>query len=178
MFNPIETGNFWLNPTPDVPGSLGWGANHERMVTWARFYHRESKRGVYFFNTHFEHESEEARRNSAALLRERLRAVPDSEPLVVTGDFNAPAEQSVPWQTLTAHGLRDAWLVAAERAGPADTRSGFKPPDPKNHRDCRIDWILVRGPVHVDRCETVTYHEDGRLPSDHFPVLARMRLTD
>jgi len=177
LFNAIETGNFWLNPTPDVPGSIGWGANHERMVTWGRFYHLESKREFHFFNTHFEHECEEARRNSAALLLDRLKAVPESGAVVVTGDFNAVAEGSVPWQALTAGGLRDAWLAAAERVGPAVTRSDFKPLQSENPPDHRIDWILVRGPVQVDRCETVTYNEEGRMPSDHFPVLARLRLT-
>ena len=42
----------------------------------------------------------------------------------------------------------------------------------------RIDWILVRGAAGVDQCETVDAHENGRYPSDHLPVVARIRLPD
>ena len=49
--SPIESGNFWLSPTPDVPSTaeprLG------RIVTWARFHHRATGRQFYAFNTHF-----------------------------------------------------------------------------------------------------------------------------
>jgi endonuclease/exonuclease/phosphatase family metal-dependent hydrolase len=43
--------------------------------------------------------------------------------------------------------------------------------------DRRIDWILTRGPVAVERCETVTFNQDGRYPSDHFPVVADLKLS-
>ena len=49
--SPIESGNFWLSPTPDLPSTaeprLG------RIVTWARFHHRGTGRQFYVFNTHF-----------------------------------------------------------------------------------------------------------------------------
>jgi hypothetical protein len=36
----------------------------------------------------------------------------------------------------------------------------------------RIDWILFSGPFTVLQHETITYNEDGRCPSEHFPVIA------
>ncbi|NQY67511.1 MAG: endonuclease, partial [Flavobacteriales bacterium] len=33
----LATGNFWLSGTPDVPGSMGDGATHARICSWARF---------------------------------------------------------------------------------------------------------------------------------------------
>jgi endonuclease/exonuclease/phosphatase family metal-dependent hydrolase len=41
----------------------------------------------------------------------------------------------------------------------------------------RIDWILTRGDVTVERAETSTFSRDGQFPSDHFPVTARLRLS-
>ena len=40
----------------------------------------------------------------------------------------------------------------------------------------RIDWILGRGPWTADRIEIVTFSRDGKFPSDHFPVIAKLRL--
>ena len=40
----------------------------------------------------------------------------------------------------------------------------------------RIDWILSRGAVTADRIEIVTFSRDGKFPSDHFPVIAKLRL--
>ena len=94
--------------------------------------------------------------------------------MVVTGDFNAAAEQSLTWRTLTAKGLTDAWVVAETRKGPSFTLSAFGPPVDWNVG--RIDWILVGGPVMVDSIETVLHNDAGRYPSDHYPVAARLLL--
>ena len=40
----------------------------------------------------------------------------------------------------------------------------------------RIDWILVRGPVEVLAVETVLHAVGGRYPSDHYPVVATLRV--
>jgi endonuclease/exonuclease/phosphatase family metal-dependent hydrolase len=40
----------------------------------------------------------------------------------------------------------------------------------------RIDWILVRGPVEVATAETVLHAVEGRYPSDHYPVVATLRV--
>ena len=47
----IESGTFWLSPTPDTPSATE--PRRERIVTWARFHHRGTGRQFYAFNTHF-----------------------------------------------------------------------------------------------------------------------------
>ena len=42
----------------------------------------------------------------------------------------------------------------------------------------RIDWILVGGPVEVRSVETVVHHAEGRYPSDHYPVMARVEIRE
>jgi endonuclease/exonuclease/phosphatase family metal-dependent hydrolase len=172
VLNPLETGNLWLCKTPNVPGSSSWNSACNRMVTWGKFYRHADGRMVYFFNTHFDHRSEEARRGAAGVLAEQVNRIAGDEQVIVTGDFNARAEASVPWQTVVDAGFRDAWLEADAQEGPSVTWSGFKAP--KEETDRRIDWILTRGALDVRQCETVAFNRDGRYPSDHFPVFAEI----
>ena len=175
ILNPLETGNLWLCETPDVPGSSSWNSACNRMVTWGKFYRHDDRKMVYFFNTHFDHRSEEARRGAAHVLSEQIERIAGDGPVIVTGDFNAAAESSVPWKTITEAGFTDTWLSAANHAGPSVTWSGFKAPE--DRADRRIDWILTRGSLSARRCETVTFNRDGRYPSDHFPVFAEITFT-
>lgn len=165
----IESGNFWLSETPEVAGSQDWGANLPRMVTWALFEIRSSGKRFYFYNTHFHHtrDANLARVNSARLIAARIAKLPPEAPVILTGDFNAGAPESDPYKVLTVS-LKDARLTAARKIGPEGTWSGFK----GERTDRRIDWILYRGPFTALEAETITYNEDGRYPSDHYPVSA------
>ncbi len=171
---PLHVGHFWLSPAPDEPGSRGWDAALERMVTWAEFFHIDTGRRFYCFNTHFDHRGEVARNESAALLARKVEEIAGSMPAVITGDFNAAGGASDPWNTAIESGLQDAWVEASETIGPTQTFSGFRAPRGEDGR--RIDWILFRGPFSVERCETVLYNEDGRYPSDHYPIYAEMTI--
>ncbi len=176
VLNPLETGNLWLCETPNVPGSSSWNSACNRMVTWGKFYRHADQRLVYFFNTHFDHRSEEARRGAARVLAQQIERIADDAPVIVTGDFNARAAASVPWNTLKEAGFVDAWLAAKSQNGPPVTWSGFKPPE--SGVDRRIDWILTRGALDTLRCETLTANENGRYPSDHFPVFAELEFAE
>jgi len=174
LLNPVETDYFWLSETPGVPGSRSWDTACTRMATHVRFWHR--KTGLFFdvLNTHLDHESEAARVNGCALILSRANGPPKDAPVIVMGDFNADAENSAPWNACIEAGFADSWLAARQRVGPEITHGGFHAPNPG--QKSRIDWILVRGPIQVEQCETVVYHENGRYPSDHFPVLARITI--
>lgn len=164
----VESGDFWLSETPETPGSMSWGVSLPRMVTWGRFEDRRSGARFYLFNTHLPHRPQdaEARLRCAEVILSRLKPLPKDAPVIVTGDFNAPAGSEV-YKLLTQE-LTDAWAAAAERRGPEGTFHGFRgrPTGP------RIDWILFRGPWRVVTAETVTDHQEGHYPSDHFPVFA------
>jgi endonuclease/exonuclease/phosphatase family metal-dependent hydrolase len=173
-FSPIEVKNFWLSETPEIPGSRSWDTACPRMVTAARFFHNRTRQFFVFCNTHFDHRSEAARQGAAEVLRDYIGLLDEPMPVIVTGDFNSKAGDSVAWNTLVQGDVRDAWLTAEKTAGPAITFGGYEPPKPNIDR--RIDWILVRGPITVEHCETVTYEENGHYPSDHYPVAARLRV--
>ncbi|ACB76975.1 endonuclease/exonuclease/phosphatase family protein [Opitutus terrae] len=170
-FEPVAFDHFWLSDTPDVIGSMTWGNNYRRMVTWVRFRERASGREFYFWNTHFDHEVETARQKAAILIRDRLAQLDASVPLLLVGDFNCAAGNSPAYETLTREaGLTDTWTAATARVNEGfNTFHNYEPP---RHDGVRIDWILARTPSAVPRAEIVTYRENGQTPSDHFPVLA------
>ncbi|TDV47932.1 endonuclease/exonuclease/phosphatase family protein [Actinophytocola oryzae] len=171
---PSTHGDFWLSDTPDVPGSASWGNVTTRMVTWVRFTDRPTGREFAVVNTHLDNLSEHARVRGAELLRDRVAAFEPDLPVIVTGDFNAPAGRSAAYGTLTAAGLADTWTAAATHATPRyATFHGYGGPVPDGDR---IDWILTRGTAGVPAAGINTFAVDGQFPSDHFPVQALVSL--
>jgi endonuclease/exonuclease/phosphatase family metal-dependent hydrolase len=170
--SPIESGNFWLSPPPDLSVAPDIRSRGSRIVTWARFHHHATGRQLYVFNTHFSPRGGQGHLAAAEIIKTRLREVPAGVPVVVTGDFNAPAETSDLWRVLAADGLRDAWMAAPDRRGPPVTMGSFGPPPEGD--TTRIDWILVGPSIRVRSVETVLHNDHGRYPSDHYPVFARV----
>ena len=82
------SGTFWLSDTPSVV-SKHWGHHHYRVCTWAHLRDVATDRALYVFNTHFDHQSQRARANGAALIRQRIRDRATDDPVVLTGDMNA-----------------------------------------------------------------------------------------
>jgi endonuclease/exonuclease/phosphatase family metal-dependent hydrolase len=164
----LQSGNFWLSPTPDTPGSMAWNVTLPRMVTWGLFEMKGSGKKFYFYNTHFPHRREdaEARVECAKVIQQRIARLPKDTPLVLTGDFNTDVD-SAPYQVI-ADGLTDAWAAVATKSGPRGTFHGFKGKPGR----ARIDWILFRGFARAVQVETITENEGGLYPSDHFPVFA------
>jgi len=168
----VESGNFWLSGTPDKPGSMSWDTTLPRMVTWALFQWKATGQRFYYYNTHFPHRREDAaaRVHCARLIAERIASLPKDVPVILTGDFNSQAEGEA-YTTLTAS-LQDAWTAAAHRFGQTGTFNGFK----GTTGGPRIDWILYRGLKGSLQAHTLELNENGRYPSDHFPVFAVLEL--
>ena len=106
-----------------------------------------------------------------------MAALDTKLPLILTGDFNAVGGTNAAYKILTARGFfADTWMTARERQGEGlNTSNGFKA---IRRNGVRIDWILTRGGVVADSTEIVTFSRNGQFPSDHFPVVARMRFVE
>ena len=166
----IESGDFWLSDTPDVAGSITWGHPHPRMVTWALFEQRSDGRRFYLFNTHlpYRDEDEAARLKGAQAIARHLATLPDDVPVVLTGDFNTTPDSDA--HAVLAGILQDAWTTAPRVEGIDATFHGFT-----GRADRRIDWIFVRG-AQLESITSVTTRWNNRYPSDHFPLVATLRL--
>lgn len=173
-----EAGTFWFSDTPAVPGSKSWGNTITRICTWARFIDRDG-RGFWHFNVHLDHQSQPSRERSTVLLRDRIASrTVTTEPVIVTGDFNV-GETNPAVLTLTAAAagtpaFLDTFRVLHRDQREAGTFNGFKP---GNTRGDKIDYVLAQPGTEVLRAEILRDSRDGRYPSDHFPVVARVRLT-
>ena len=173
---PLEYDHYWLSDTPALPGSHTWGNSLPRMVTWVRFRDRGSGRELLFVNTHFDHQSQPSRERAAALIVDRLAGTRPDLPVILGGDFNVAAGANPVYSVLTgAGGFTDSWW-ALGRADTLGTFHGFKGVAAARGTG-RIDWILTRGPVTAVSSEIITDARNGQLPSDHFPVFARLQLT-
>jgi endonuclease/exonuclease/phosphatase family metal-dependent hydrolase len=171
----LDNGTFWLSPSPEVPGSKGWDAAIERIATWARFRDRRSGCAHLHLNTHFDHIGEQARQESARLIRQRVAALAGTLPIIVTGDLNADPH-SAPYRIFTrdtipgaSAPLRDAFDASSGgHYGPTSTWTAFKAIEPGR----RIDYVLVSTQVPVLTHAILPDSWDGRFPSDHLPVIA------
>jgi endonuclease/exonuclease/phosphatase family metal-dependent hydrolase len=171
-FDRLASGDFWLSQTPERP-SKGWDARCcNRIATWVRLRDRATGRAFVVLSVHFDHEGAVARRESAALVLRRLREIAAGDPVICVGDFNATPE-SEPIALMTRE-LRDARVVAASApAGPVGTFNGFRIDAPLTDR---IDYVFVGPGWRVQHYVAIDDKADGRYPSDHLPVAARLRL--
>jgi endonuclease/exonuclease/phosphatase family metal-dependent hydrolase len=170
-FRVEKSGNFWLSDTPDVAGSRTWGNLVPRMATWAQFRERDSGLQLFHLNTHLDHLVPTARRKGAQLIQQVL---PKDVPCVVTGDMNAiQAGRTYRILTGAKHaGLTDSRWASTTAVGRWNatfhrfTGRGFY----------RIDYILGRHVPEFSHYQVVRDRVDGKLPSDHFPVVTTMAL--
>ena len=172
-FEPLAFDHLWLSETPRQVGSKSWGNQVVRMVTWVKLRDRRSDARFIVLNTHFDHESEASRVRSARLVADLVGTFDRALPIIITGDFNTPAGTSESFRILTEDGVRDTWEAASERSPEVATFHGYRPPVEGGPR---IDWILTRGVAVVEEARIHTFARDGQLPSDHYPVSARLRL--
>ncbi len=172
-FELLEIHDFWLSETPEVVASKSWNSSLPRMVTWARFRDKATGKAFVFVNTHFDHMSEDARAQSAKLIRARLSVLKPEGPVLLVGDFNSAAMASAAYTTLTEGGfLTDLFRTAPERSGEdLNTFHGYRKP---GHDGVHIDWLLGRGGWQSKSAEVITFEVKGQHPSDHFPVMVKV----
>jgi endonuclease/exonuclease/phosphatase family metal-dependent hydrolase len=177
-FDRLDGNTFWLSTTPDVAGSKGWDAAYPRIVTWAKFKDKKTGKIFFCFNTHFDHVGEDARLESSRLLRTKMKAIAGVTPVVLIGDFNSN-DESTPYLMLTndqsPYRMKDAMLVSkTPHTGPTGTFS--RTFTLSGLGDDRIDYIFVRNNITVLKHAILSDSQDGRLPSDHLPVLAELQI--
>jgi endonuclease/exonuclease/phosphatase family metal-dependent hydrolase len=160
----------WLSPTPDKPG-IGWDAAFPRTATCAVMRERSSGAELHVFNVHLDHEGASAREHSAALLAGRVNALPADARVILLGDFNCDHCAAPTVNLVSSTRLRDAREISLTgHYGPSGSFTGFAGPQ---YTGPRIDHIFVHG-FTVQQHGILPDHHDGRLPSDHFPVLAEL----
>jgi len=160
----------WLSPTPSIVGSKGWDAAITRVATIASFLILETADTLHVVNTHFDHRGENARTNSAALIREWTLS-----PGVALGDFNFTDTSDGYARMVADAELRDA-VEGVEHEVDADSMSTFRSFDPDSDVFRRIDYQFVARSIEVLSYKVLSPIKNGRYPSDHLPVVTTLRL--
>lgn len=178
-FRVADSGTFWFSNSPWVPGSTHWGNRLPRICTWVRLVERDTERGLYVYNLHLDHRSHESRFKSAQLLARTVAQRDPKDPVVVMGDFNLGLD-SPGMLYLRRVGfyegpieLLDAWRLRHPDKPDGRTYHGFK----GGVEGVKIDHILVEPNTTVLDAQIDRFsNEDGRYPSDHYPVTATLKL--
>lgn len=173
-FEEEKSGNFWLSETPETPGSKGWDAACERVVTWVVLKEKSSGRKIFFINTHLDHVGQTARNEGVKLLLARTRELSGGLPVIITGDFNATPDSKVIKQITEGSEFIDSRTIASTVSGNAGTFHNFG----KIPIDSRsvIDYIFVDKQAEVESFTVLPDDLNGILVSDHSPVMAKVIL--
>lgn len=177
-FHVAASGTFWFSDTPDTPGTRTWGNRYNRVSSWARFIDRDG-RAFWHYNLHLDHESQPSREKSVELLLQRMNARPfTTEPVVVTGDFNVGEDNpalhylvGAPDAPAATRALIDTFRVMHPSVTEVGTFTAFTFGQTTGNK---IDYVLVQPGTQVLAADIVRTSQDGRYPSDHFPVTARI----
>jgi len=195
-FTAIDDGVFWLSDTPSVPYSVSWPNDWgPRACSWVLLRDNAAGERLVFASTHLDTNAG-AWLPSARVLCAELDRVAGDMPVVLAGDFNCAAGSDAHAYLVRGGGFRDAWLEAGHADAGALTFNGFVPitslpDDPRalqRWRDAstpsgmfagardnyRIDWIMLRGAVTSREAQIDVHARGGLLPSDHYPVVARL----
>ncbi|WP_040409776.1 endonuclease/exonuclease/phosphatase family protein [Asticcacaulis sp. AC402] len=171
-FDKVQATTQWCSRTPDTP-SKDYDANLPRTITRVILRERLTGRLLDIRNTHFDHVGAVAREECAR----QIEATPSysGATIVVLGDFNTGPD-SAPYRLLNDDeglNLKDARIGAAVDFGPPGTFNGF---DIASTQGEAIDHIFVARGVTVTRYGVLTDSFAGKVISDHFPVVADLRL--
>ena len=176
LFEQIDAGHFWLSDEPGQIASVGWDAALTRMATWVKLRTRGPEPITFIFaNTHFDHRGQTARRESARVIQKQLEKIAGGLPIILTGDFNAPADSQVdgPYQVLT---VEHQWLDTYRQLHQHNTLEGTFNFFRGEKSGARIDWILTSPGLKALAAGIDHANREGQFPSDHFPVTATIVL--
>ncbi len=177
-----DAGMFWLSDTPEKPGSMTWGNEIPRVVTWLRLLDRATGRGFYVFNTHWDHRSQLSREHAAILMARKIdeRRQRD-EPVVLLGDFNS-IENNPGIVYLTGGRSNLAGAMRIWKNGMRDTFHTLHPKQ-RDRRTLHFWRGSLAGNLKVDHIfvskngevrEAGILSQEKPMVSDHFPVVARV----
>ncbi len=197
-FKLIDSGTFWLSEDTKKPNK-GWDAVLPRICSWGEFEDLHTGKKFMFFNTHFDHVGVKARAESAKLIMKKTQELGKGLPAILTGDFNVDQRNESYHLINDSDLMDDAYELAPLKYAFNGTFSGFKS---NVATSSRIDHIFLTRQFKVLRYGILTdsyrvenldakafsapaapkelkvKESPARLPSDHYPVMAVVELSE
>lgn len=177
-FAMLDSGTFWFSSTPDKPGSKRFGNLFPRICSWVHLIDKNGGSGFYVYNLHLDSTSQSSREKSVEQLAAHIAKRATKEPFIVMGDFNMeinnPAmaylqnnENRTPYPK-----MKDVWLSVNYGQSKAGTHHKFS-----GKSECpKIDHMPISENAKVLEVIIDQRSRNGKYPSDHFPVIAKIKL--
>lgn len=179
-FKVIDSGHFWLSETPQTAGSKSWDSSLPRMASWVELSDlKNDGHTLVFLNTHFDHIGKTARLESARLIRQQAEVFMKRKvPMIISGDFNTTEDRQPYAALVSGNAGNKISIVDSFRQGNVQRSPNESTSSRWNgHREgSRIDWILHSQEFQTLQSVINYTNEDGRYPSDHYPVQAILRM--
>ncbi|MGL5649671.1 MAG: endonuclease/exonuclease/phosphatase family protein [Clostridium sp.] len=168
---------FWLSETPSDVGSKSWGAACERICTYGRFKNKETSEEIMVYNTHLDHVSEKARALGIKLILDKCKnnSLKNKLAFLIMGDFNCIATDKV-FNVIKDYEDREFKVinlyenVENEITGTFHDFTGVPDEGP-------IDFILTSKEFYCEELYVDKRKINDGYPSDHYPVIATLKLT-
>lgn len=195
-FIKLKSGVFWLSETPDRP-SKGWDAALSRICTWVQLQEINSGKKFWYFNLHMDHVGIRAREESSRLVVKKMKDFVKGDLAILTGDFNVDQNNEIYTILQESDFIEDSFELASAKFAWNGTFNAY---DNNLWTDSRIDHVFVTPQIKVKHYAVLTesYRSaEGdseevkkgdfpkelsfkryltRLPSDHFPVVVKIKL--
>ena len=196
-FELLDSGNFWLSTDTTRPNK-GWDAECIRVCTWGKFHDKIADKTFVYYNLHMDHIGVVARAESAKLILEKIKAMPEKLPVMLSGDFNVDQNNESYMLLQNSGVMADAYTTADLVYANNGTFNAF---ETDGMTDERIDHIFLSPEFKVKKygiltdtyraaledtaatIETANFPKEvsikkytARTPSDHFPVAIRVEL--
>lgn len=176
QYDVLHSKTFWLSKRPEKSGSGMWHALFPRICTRV-IYKLNGQDKICVYNTHLDCLSPVARRYGLKVILSDIDTCLKREkmPCILTGDFNARPNSQVMKQfrreAYELNGLRAVQDIRPE-IYKNTTMGGFKERDEGMH----IDYIFVSQEFDILNAQIIRYNQNGKFPSDHYPIMAELRL--
>lgn len=172
-FQCMSNGNFWLSPTPNVTGSVGWDAQLTRICTYVKLKEKETGKVFFVFNTHFDHIGDSARMMSAKLILQIINELAESLPVILMGDFNCePTDLGYKEIIASSKPIFTDTYSDDNSTGSHCSFTGFE----VNSQICkRIDYIFITPQFEKLNFKISNANDGTNYPSDHLAVLTELK---
>jgi endonuclease/exonuclease/phosphatase family metal-dependent hydrolase len=172
-FEFLASGDLWLSETPEIAGSKSFNSAFPRLMTWVHLQLKNSTQQLLLVNTHLDHIKISTRLGQMKVLAKEIKRIwHPSVPLIIMGDFNDSPFSPVREQLLREFNmLTDAWQLFNEKE--ESSHHAFQG---EIQNGSRIDWILTDRRLHLSACWMDKSSQDGMYPTDHFPVVCKLKL--
>lgn len=173
-----DCGTFWFSDTPSKPGSKDWGNLWPRICSWVHLTEKATGDDFYVYNVHLDVFSQNSRKKSTELLAKRIAARKTKNPFIVMGDFNMGLDNPamVYLQNINSETpypkMVSAWQSLYPGRNSGGTRHNFR----GRASGTKIDHIPISEGLQALEVKIDRWNVDGQYPSDHFPVIAKIRL--